>query len=493
MSFQLDHPALSPFGGSLRSIVRMTFTGGLQALASLGVTMEAIKTDAKARSRFLRGCHRGYDMAQQEIGSTVIEIHRQIADHELELRQHRQNRDQKWIAIEERILVLRNRQIVLRRVADAILSVITRLDTWVLRRLVLDDQIREIDPVVLHKTLDIAKRRNAENRLRFSLIADLTTVAQVGDLIEVSFDSRDPRWKIIELKEGKVNDLLSVLLKENRSPTEEQDLYDEIAAVVGEHTAKQAKRMMRQIKRLEQVEELITTDKGTDPAHKIPMVITPDPVVTESYEEAIRNIVNVAATDGVGTTSLSGCLHLVCLRKDQMRQNYLDAIAHVFFHLREPGRKCLLGTDESITELKELRAGPPFVDLVGHSMRAQCGRPVFLWTDHERAVDLVMGDFSVFAQFDLEAFFELAGQEGIKMTWITGKAAEELKKLKISARIPGSPNAWGVKAIAPDGTNQTLLSGFVARVIADLTTPRQLLDLIKRGPEQAVKMGIKLE
>ena len=49
MSFQLDHPSLDPFGPPLRSVVRMTFTGGLQALSSLGVTMEAIKTEVRAQ------------------------------------------------------------------------------------------------------------------------------------------------------------------------------------------------------------------------------------------------------------------------------------------------------------------------------------------------------------------------------------------------------------------------------------------------------------
>jgi hypothetical protein len=50
----------------------MAFTAGLQALASIGRTIEAIKDDPSARSRFLRGCHRGYDRAQQRVGSLVI-------------------------------------------------------------------------------------------------------------------------------------------------------------------------------------------------------------------------------------------------------------------------------------------------------------------------------------------------------------------------------------------------------------------------------------
>src|SRR5439155_1503509 len=115
--------------------------------------------------------------------------------------------------------------------------------------------------------------------------------------------------------------------------------------------------------------------------------------------------------------------------------------------------------------------------------------PIFLWTDPKKTVDIVMGRFRLFAQFDIDAFFALAEREGIEMTWITGKAAEELKRRKISERIPGSPSAWGVQAVLPDGTVQTLLSGFMARVIADLTPPRQLLELLKRSAEQRPGLG----
>jgi len=163
--------------------------------------------------------------------------------------------------------------------------------------------------------------------------------------------------------------------------------------------------------------------------------------------------------------------------------------------MRVPARECTLtnGTDDGVTEWKEVREGPPFVDLVVHSMHAQWGRPVFLWVAPEVSVPLVIGEYRVFAQFDIEAFFRLAEQHGIKMTWVTGKMAEELKRLKISEVIPGSPGARGVKVLMPDGTTQTLLSGFIARVIADLTTPRQLLELVNRGPAQAEKMGVTPE
>jgi hypothetical protein len=362
----------------------------------------------------------------------------------------------------------------------------TRLDTWILRRLILDRRIREIHPVVLSKTIDVATRRNSENRLRFNLVTDLTTIAQIGDLVEVSFESTKPSWRIIELKEGRINEILCDLLEVNKDQPEQQVSYDHIATTIGQHAADQLTRIKQQRIRLERFEEIVLTDKGLDPIHNIPLVITPDKVFTESYDQAIDHVIDVANKGGVAGTSLNGCLHLVALRQDHVRGDYIGAVGHALLHMRQPVRACSLveGYQESAVELEEIQKGPPFVDLVAHSMHAQWGRPIFLWTDPKKTVDIVMGRVRLFAQFDIDAFFVLADHERIKMRWITGKAAEELKRRKISERIPGSPNAWGVQAVLPDGRVHTLLSGFVARVIADLTTPRQLLELIKRSAEQ---------
>src|SRR5882672_9213025 len=83
--FSVDAPGLPPFKPTLQSIVKMAFTAGLQALASRGQKMEAIKTDRTALSVFLRGCHRGYDKAQQRIGLEVIGLQDQIEAAEAEL------------------------------------------------------------------------------------------------------------------------------------------------------------------------------------------------------------------------------------------------------------------------------------------------------------------------------------------------------------------------------------------------------------------------
>ena len=474
----------------LQSIVKMAFTAGLQALKSRGQTLEAIKTDRVARDRFLRGCHRGYDKAQQRVGSEVLTLQNQIEDSQAELARFRELKDPRHEKINNRIALLRNRQLALRRIIDAILCVITNFDTWILRRLLQEDRVYDIDKAVLQKTLAVAARRNGENRLRFSLVGDLSTIVQMGDLVEISFDSSDRRWKIIELKEGRINEVLSGLL--GGREVNEPEMEHRVEATLGKGAIKQARRMQRQMHRLSELHRVITTDRGSDPRTNVPIVISPDRIFTENYLDAIQRSVDSARTMGFGAASLPGGLHLVALRRDHAVGDYIGAVNHVFFHMRYPDRACKLaeGGDRALEELREMDDGSVFVDLVAHSMYAQWGTPVYFWLKPEETPDLVTGDVRIFAQFDADAFFALAAREGIQLSWVTGRQAEKLKKEKLSRQIPGSPNAWGINAVLPDGSKQTLLAGFIARMIADLTTPRQLIALIKRHPEQMRKAGI---
>ncbi len=175
-------------------------------------------------------------------------------------------------------------------------------------------------------------------------------MVQVGDLVEVSFQQNDPGWQVIELKEGRVNELLSGFLGQNQSEANAEAFDDEIAPTLGKHTLAQARRMQRQMTRLAEVEKIIRTDKDQDPGLNIPLVMTPDLIRTESYAEAIQRLVNRAREEGVAAASLPGGLHLVGLKRDEIREDYLGAVGHILLHLRHPGRPCKLaaGTEEGM-------------------------------------------------------------------------------------------------------------------------------------------------
>jgi len=192
----LDHPLIPPFSPLLESVLSTAFTTGLDRLRSDGFKMEDIKTNERARRRFMHACHYGYDKAQKRIANEVLALQDQIGFAKRELKRLRVARDPAAKSVPLLLRVLKNRQLVLRRIVDGILYTIVGRETWVLRQLILDNRIRDLQPDVLRQTMAVASKLNAEDRAKFYLIADLTTVVQIGDLIEENLRSPDARkWR----------------------------------------------------------------------------------------------------------------------------------------------------------------------------------------------------------------------------------------------------------------------------------------------------------
>src|SRR6266851_6433759 len=152
----LDHPRLAPFSPLLESLLRAAFTSGLDRLRSDGFKMEDIKTNERARRRFMHACHYGYDRAQKRIANEVISLQSQIESSEQQLKRLRIARDPAAKSVLFLLRVLKNRQLVLRRIMDGILYTIVGQETWVLRQLMLDNRIRDIQPDVLRRSIDVA-------------------------------------------------------------------------------------------------------------------------------------------------------------------------------------------------------------------------------------------------------------------------------------------------------------------------------------------------
>ena len=148
--------------------------------------------------------------------------------------------------------MLHHRQLVLRRLIDSILFQMLMPETRALRYFSLENQMRPIDPIVLRRTGQDRAYRDQADRLKFNVVCDLTTVAHMGDLVEVD---RPPQggssWKVIELKEGRMNELLSSAIEEKQEALSEEAL-GRLRTQLGRPAEQQAKRMMRHRSRQEE-------------------------------------------------------------------------------------------------------------------------------------------------------------------------------------------------------------------------------------------------
>ena len=474
----LEHPELDPFEGLLKQITETAFTGGLQALSQAGRSVADIENDRSAYRKFIRGCHYGFGVAQSHIADAVIDL-------ELRARKLTATPVEKDARAErvKLLRVLRNRQLVLRRVVDAILFQVMWPEHRASRYFATEQRLHPVDPDVMKRTAETAHRFNRDDRMKFNVVSDLTTIAQIGDVVQV--DRSDPygrSWRVIELKEGRMNEILSGLLKEKADALQDDDLR-RITDTLGLKAAKQAQRMVRQTARAENFINILATDRGKHPIDDLPVRVTKEREYVGDYFEAIGRVWERAKDTGFGVEVVDRCLYVVAFRADMTKAGgSYAASAHTLYHLQRGSKECQLpdaaGAEGELAAMKEIVRG--LVDVAKHNMRDWMGYSLFLIGNRDLIFDLLFERVVVLLYLDFETFFKLAAAQGVTLVWATRK--ETARASRLTNEIPGSPGAHGVRITnrGDSEVDELLLYGFFRRVFGDFTPPSDLLKLLKR-------------
>jgi hypothetical protein len=487
----LEHPQLAPFEPILRQLETLVFEQGIEALQKADLLRDpkeltsVIDGNASAFRRFIRGCHYGWDLAQRKICELVIDYELQIRKMKQELKQSLRNRNREEIERKRQLIdCVETRQVVLRRLADTILYHLFKMQNWIPRRMMLEYRVHDIEPSTLRKTVEMATDLNREERLDFHFAADLTTTVHVGDLVKVSFVSKPAKWSLIELKEGKMNALLSDMIEKGGGGLTDEHIA-KIRDQFGSKAVSQAQRMIRQQDRHREVMRAVETDEGIDIMHKIPIKLKPEEVEIDDYRETIGNLCEKARAEGVAISIVDGCFRLIAVTDGNYEKLGRMGIAHLLYHLQFGIRDCSLSAQDK-NELHELSKIYPFFDLVQMNLYAMWPPPVFLWLPQEFVLDLLFGRLAVFGQLDYTKLFERARSEGFEMRWIERKELGEFQGL--SGTIPGSPNSIGIGVkIADDPAckEQFILIGYLSRMFLEFMSPSQFLKLVRKDFEFA--------
>lgn len=328
--------AADGFETLLRKVMFLAFEAGKHTLEGHGFRVPDIRGDERAYRKFIRACHYGYDKAQELIGQSAIDYEVSARTAEAEARAARSRRDMRTAHdLLARVAVQRSRQLILRRVLDAILYLALMPEEWILRHATSARETRRIDPVVVRQTLDVARQMNERSRWQFHVVVDITTAVQLGDLILIDRTPPGPgKWKTIELKDGIANEILGGLIAESKGRADRAAAETEAQRAFGEKGVTQLRRMARQEHRLRELERLRATDTAEDPLYKVEMHLTPDTVRMASYVGALGRAVKRAAETGIAGQSLDGCLHIVALAERMWASGGSGAVAHAFFHAR---------------------------------------------------------------------------------------------------------------------------------------------------------------
>jgi hypothetical protein len=473
----LEHPDLEPFEPTLRRLIGTAFDP--PRLFPKSAVLAARWAPGDRRRRFIVETLAAYSEVQRAVAAGVISMEKEARALTARLKAARQARDDTSATVLERkVETIRRRQLILRRMMDAIVYIVWGQYVVFIRRLALDDTPRAIDPDILTPIVEQAARLSEQDPYTLYLASDLTTAVQLGDLVEVSVDAH-LRWRIriVEVKEGKVNRILAERLAAGDSP-------EHLRETMGEKAAKQAQRMLRQKRRLKGFSNIVHAGQGIDPRTERLLRRTPDGPPTSGYQQELRMLIEKAARAGQPLITIDDCLTLAAVRTDIVPEPDRVSAAHALFHYAHPAVSCLLSTARAAEELDLLCKEPPVIDLVEHTYQATWGVPVFAWGTLDQVCDLLMGRIGVYAKFDAPAFMKRGARLGMRMEWVTGRRAEMLKQSGGTASIPGSPGASAILVELPDGTRFELLSGMLAKIFLELAKPDTVLKaLLRVGPD----------
>lgn len=166
------------------------------------------------------------------------------------------------------------------------------------------------------KSVVLAAEESLKNKPNtVSLISDLTSFIQVGDLLEC-----DPKkgLTIVEVKEGAMNAKIGDLMHFYMQSQCDQALHY-FAQQEGEQAIKQLQRMSRQVNRMSYVSSVINTGNGVDPDTNEQVKI-PEPFFPiETWDDQLTNTLKQAHDKGWAIEVIDNCLFLGVYASDHMR------------------------------------------------------------------------------------------------------------------------------------------------------------------------------
>ena len=471
----IEHRALEPFEPLLKTILEWGFDGGVRALEAAGYKLGDDLVDDKANECFKNGLFLSFAQVQPAIGVTCAELMRKDKQLSEEIKRFRREKSDELADIEEQAEAVQNRLAILRRLMDGILWVLMP-ESWIFQHLVFQSRSGTSDPDELMKLVAIATKQNQESKRELHIVTDLTNLVQLGDIIRIRWDEDGSYLRVQEIKTGQVNYKIEDLILTQKGTLSQADL-DQLEIELGPSARKQATRMLKQRERFKQIDEIgqpyVLPESHREDKVLQALAEAGKPPGMATYLTLLPDLVADARKDGISIFGVDGCLFLVGVSEKGMEMlGDVKQLPHWIYHLKHPDIEC------KSEEIESLKKEYPLVNLVAHNMNYVMSRSPLIWYPKDLVLDVVMGRILVYAQFDLDVFFQMAADANIQISLITGKEAEEGRRRKLPPMLE-NPKAYGVKAIFSNGRELKLTSSLFRSVYSQLVGPAEILNFIK--------------
>ena len=449
----------------IQGIIDLALNGGIRSVPLRDPSrFKTPFSDDRHRRQFFAACHRAFEKAQNQMVLLLGELGDEAGE-------------EKKLRIE----------LVIRKIADAIAFQMVQTQTHVMRRLCIHSKAPDIDASTLKKALEDANKFNAESRQTFALLADLTTFVHIADILRVDVRGT-PKISFIELKSGKVNDVLLAALESYKPDPAVLEQIAKSPEIKDSHR-KQALRMMKQRIRVQQAEEVIVKEEGIDPGLGVPIRIGGPMIMNQPYDPVLNGVCDEARKTGHGAATVDSCLHIGAgydIDELKARKRAFESLNYALTVAAQDKPEGFGIVQQEVLAAVGSERDDNFkiIDLFANNLHSIATRPFLFWEiKRPHLIDLISGNIRLLAVFDLQKFFWLARREGIKVQFASRRETEEAKAKIQSLNIL----TFGHRAITyPYGEITAFFTtGLFGRIINEQMRPLQLIrEMLNPDPKE---------
>lgn len=406
---------------------------------------------AKVKKIFFQKCHEGFKLAQ-ELLIDEIQYYQSLyrtSNQDLKVSRTERNKE-KQKKLENDLQIVETRLSALSHIADGIAYQLLGGRIHVMRRLHIGKQGNSfLEFSNLSHTKAIVDQIN-KNPDDFAFISDLSSFIHIGDLLVFS----NGEVKIVELKEGKVNQEVSGFLD---NVNIKQDTLDDakLEEKFDKHTAKQIKRNVRQRKRGMQFEEVVNNDKGIDPATGEFIHIPTPAVDSVYYNDVLGEMEDTLKSQNWAYQYLPGGVHIGMYKDDALLMAKF-AIEHI---VKEKTPNFILVDWQSI------------IDQLSEPLFSKPLSPDFI-------IDILTGRVRVIIALDCDELIDEFNRFGLNAKWLSQKETMRLKQTNKNIQGLFEVNGRAISVAKEDGTKITIYGGIISKILYDNIMPASIASQI---------------
>ena len=437
---------------------------------------------------FIRKVHDGFKLAQPQLVEIIIGIEEEMKQVEQEIgllkKRSKSQSNHKSQELKLKGAILRYQRASFQEVANLIAWTIFGMERVHIKALMTKGMgqgyLRDRN---ISSVLKWANEVN-EDPDSFALITDVTSCLGVGDAILIRLNQP---IAIVEVKEGKINELIGETLKRGQSADINKmlrDLHD--LNVSPDKVMDQMARNVRQLATAHAATEYIKTDRtDKDSMTGLPRYAI-EPVVQrvhlwEEVEAEIRKL----KTEGLHGCFVNGdCLIVGIIKPFPNESAFVSGMdfRHYIYHTTKvPFDKCQYVSGVSKNETPEF---VEYKDLPIYSLKEKVfipsHFPLFAVLDAESSIDLLTDSLRIYTYFDVDMFWNICEHLAVPPRWISVREYRRTigKRLPKIFDPPLFPKGYfGFKG------HGVFLHGLLWSLVYELETGASIANQLRAEPE----------